>query len=88
MASFGTIEGPIRFCAVFGLTAEYDERALGPRRNDAIGGQPARLIGNAAVCRGRDLEITENQVDKALARRQLARVLGEKKELGLDERLM
>jgi len=55
---------------------------------EAIGGQPARLIGNAAVCRGRDLEITENQVDKALARRQLARVQGEKKELGLDERLM
>jgi hypothetical protein len=45
-------------------------------------------MGNAAVCRGRDLEITENQVDKALARRQLARVMGEKKELGLDERLM
>jgi hypothetical protein len=54
----------------------------------SAGGQPARLIGNAAVCRGRDLEIPENQVDKALARRQLARVLGEKKELGLDERLM
>jgi hypothetical protein len=34
------------------------------------------------------LEITENQVDKALARRQLARVQGEKRELGLDERLM
>jgi len=24
MASFGTIEGPIRFCAVFGLCAMYD----------------------------------------------------------------
>jgi hypothetical protein len=74
MASFGTIEGPIHGCPL--------------SRGEAIGGQPARLIGNAAVCRGQDLKITENQVDKALARRQLARVLGEKKELGLDERLM
>jgi hypothetical protein len=58
------------------------ERALGPRLGEAIGGPSARLIGNAAVCRGRDLEITENQVVKTLARRQLARVLGDKKELG------
>jgi hypothetical protein len=41
-------------------TAEHDERALGLRWHEAIGGQPARLIGNATVRRGRDLEITEN----------------------------
>ena len=51
---------------------------------EAIGGQPARLIGNAAVRRGRDLEITGIRSTKR-TRRQLARVQGEKRELGLDE---
>jgi hypothetical protein len=36
--------------------AEYDKRALGLRRGEAIGGQPAGFKGNAAACRGRNLK--------------------------------